>query len=169
MIIETRRLILRTVTPADAEAVAAAWRLDEGPISPAEAQAVISRMLDRHAQNAPGRLVHLCLAVIDKSSQDWIGWCGLDSLKPARPAPLIFYLLKSAWWGKGLATEAAHALLDYAFRNLALERLDGACAADNPASRRVMEKIGMRYLGLDEEGGHAFAITREEFFQSGVP
>jgi ribosomal-protein-alanine N-acetyltransferase len=165
--IETPRLVLRTVTQADIAAVAATWKLDEGPISREEAQVAITRMLGRHAQNAPGRLVHLCLALIDKSSQEWIGWCGLDNLKPARPNPVIFYLLKARWWGQGLASEAARALLAYAFRELRLAKIDGGCAFENLASKRVMEKIGMRYLGLDEEGGHSFTITREDFFQAG--
>jgi len=48
---------------------------------------------------------------------------------------------------------------------MGLARVDSAAAFENVASKRVMEKIGMRYVGLDEEGGHAFAIRREEYLQ----
>jgi ribosomal-protein-alanine N-acetyltransferase len=163
--IETNRLVLRTVTMEDVEDVASCWRLDEGPISRREAAEKVTWMLGNHEQNSPGRLVHLCLAIIDKDTQEFIGWCGLDHLDRTKSNPVLFYLLKASYWGRGLATEAVRALLGYAFGELDLVRIDSAAAVENIASRRVMEKIGMRYLGLDEEGGHSFALTREEYLQ----
>ncbi len=161
--IETNRLILRTVTMDDLEDVAVSWKLDDGPISPAEAEATISRMLNNHRQNVSGKVVHLCLAIIDKETQAFIGWCGLDHLDQTKPNPMLFYLLKASHWGKGLATEAASGLLTYAFGNLRLRAIDSATAFDNMASKRVMEKIGMRYLGINEAGGYSFTLTREEY------
>lgn len=163
VIIETDRLILRTVTADDVEEVASSWRLDAGPISREEAGDRIAWMHANHDRNGPGRLVHLCLAILDKDTQEFIGWCGLDHLDPAKENPVLFYLLKASHWGKGLATEAARAVLGYGFGELALARVDGGAASENAASKRVMEKIGMRYLGLNEEGGHSFALTREEY------
>jgi len=160
--IETARLILRTVTMDDVEGVALSWRLDEGPISREEAEERVRWMVDNHRQNAPGRVVHLCLAIIDKDAGEIIGWCGLDHRDQAKAAPVLFYLLKASYWGKGLATEAAEAVLGYAFGELGLARVDGAAAFENVASKRVMEKIGMRYVGLDEEGGYSFTVSREE-------
>jgi len=125
----------------------------------------VSWMLDNHRQNAPGRVVHLCLAIIHKDAQGIIGWCGLDHRDQTKAAPVLFYLLKASYWGKGLATEAAKAVLGYAFGELALARVDSAAAFENTASKRVMEKIGMRYVGLDEEGGYFFTLTREEYSQ----
>jgi RimJ/RimL family protein N-acetyltransferase len=163
--IETARLILRTVTLQDTDAVAASWRLDEGPLSREEAQERIAWMLDNHSQIVPVGLRHLCLAIIDKESQTFAGWCGLDHRDRAKPHPVLFYLLKARYWGRGLAAEAAGALLGFAFRELRLAQIDGGAAFDNVASRRVMEKAGMRYLGLNEEGSHSFTITREEYSQ----
>jgi len=151
----------------DVEDVALSWRLDNGPIPRQEAENKVSWMLDNHRQNAPGRLVHLCLAIIHKDAQELIGWCGLDHRDQAKAAPVLFYLLKASYRGKGLATEAAEALLGYAFGELGLARVDSAAELENIASKRVMEKIGMRYVGLDEEGGHAFTLDREEYFQEG--
>ncbi len=163
VLIETPRLVIRSVTLADIENVASAWRLDAGPIPLAEAEQKITRMRSNHAQNRPGRLVHLCLAIILKATGAFIGWCGLDHLDQTRMDPALFYLLQSSYWGKGLATEAARALLHYAFTQLNLASLHGGAAPDNLASKRVMEKIGMQYAGLDEEGGYAFTMTEEAY------
>jgi len=149
----------------DVEDVALSWKLDEGPISRQEAEERVRWMLDNHRQNAPGKVVHLCLAIVHKDAQGIIGWCGLDHRDRAKATPVLFYLLKASYRGKGLATEAAEAVLGYAFGDLGLARVDSAAAVENVASKRVMEKIGMRYVGLDEEGGHAFTLTTEEFFQ----
>lgn len=160
--IQTDRLILRTVTLDDVEQVELSWNLDDAPISREEAAVRVHWMLANHAANAPGRLVHLCLAIILRETGQIIGWCGLDHRDPTQPYPVLFYLLQAAHWGQGLATEAARAVLNYAFGELALTRVDAAAAADNAASVRVLEKIGMRRQGRDEEGGHTFSLTRNE-------
>jgi RimJ/RimL family protein N-acetyltransferase len=165
ILLHTPRLTLRTVTMDDLDAVASSWKLDEAPLSRQEARKKIKPMLARHKQNAPGKLFHLCLAIIPKGTQEFIGWCGLDHTDRSKENPVLFYLLKSAYWGKGLATEAARAVLEYGFGELALPRIDSACDFENIASKRVMEKLGMRYLGLDDEGGHFFTLTREEWSQ----
>jgi ribosomal-protein-alanine N-acetyltransferase len=161
--IETPRLIIRTVTIADVDDVARTWELDEGPISRADAERQIDWMFTNHAKNEPGKLRHLCLAIILKDTGEFIGWCGLDHLDTTKTDPALFYLLKAHYWGQGLATEATRALLHYAFGPMNLASLHGGVAPENIASKRVMEKAGMKYLGLDEEGGYAFRITREEY------
>jgi ribosomal-protein-alanine N-acetyltransferase len=168
VLIKTTRLVLRTVTMDDVDAVASSWNLDEGPISRKEAGDKITWMLGNHEQNTPRRIVHLCLAIIHKDTQEFIGWCGLDHIDYRKINPVLFYLLKASYWGKGLATEAARAVIDYAFSELDLARIDSTTAYENIASKRVMEKIGMRYLGLDDEGGHFFALTKDEYFQDKV-
>ena len=162
--IETARLIIRTVTTADVEDIARSWKLDEGPISRAEAKRQVHWMLANYAQNAPGKLRHVCLAIILKDTGEFIGWCGLDHLDTTKPDPALFYLLKANYWGQGLATEATRALLHYAFGPMNLPSVHGGAAPENIASKRVMEKIGMKYLGIDAEGGYAFRITREAYW-----
>jgi len=124
-------------------------------------------MLGNHQQNALGRFVHLCLAIVHKERREFIGWCGLDHRSQTQANPVLFYLLKAGYWGKGLATEAARAVLDYAFIELDLARVDARAALENVASKRVMEKLGMRYLGLDEVQGYSFTLAREEYSQGG--
>jgi ribosomal-protein-alanine N-acetyltransferase len=163
--IETDRLVLRTVTIDDVEDVALTWKLDEGAMPLEEANETIRWMLENHERNTPEKLVHLCLAAINKEDGEFIGWCGLDHREPSQPNAVLFYLLKKEHWGKGLATEAAKAVLEYAFCELGLAQIDGGAAAENVSSRRVMEKAGMRYVGRSEDGGHSFTLTKREFIQ----
>ena len=165
VLIETTRLILRTVTMDDVEDVALSWKSDDEPISRKEAETQVMWMLDNLRQNAPGRLIHLCLAIIHKDTHKFIGWCGLDHRDQTKANPVLFYVLKASYWGRGLATEAARAVLDYAFSELGQARIDGGAALENMASKRVMEKIGMKCLGLDEEGGHSFTPSQGEYIQ----
>jgi [ribosomal protein S5]-alanine N-acetyltransferase len=169
VLIETPRLILRTVTMDDVEAVARRWKLDDGPISHQAAENQVRWMLANHRQNAPERLVHLCLAIIDKETQTFIGWCGLDHRDRSQAHPVLFYLLAARHRGRGLATEAAQALIDYAFAELGQARINGKTKAENVASKRVMEKIGMRYLGRDGKDAHCFTLGREERLRGADP
>lgn len=166
VMIETAQLIIRTVTMADVEDVASSMKLDDGPISIPEAEQKISWMLSNHARNMPGKLIHLCLAIIVKDTNEFIGWCGLDHRDQTKADPALFYLLKAKYWGKGLATEAASALLNYAFDEMNLVSIHAGAAPENIASKRVMEKIGMKYVGLNEEGGYDFTITKEEYWKT---
>jgi len=166
VILETARLIIRTVTMADVEDVASSLKLDDGPIPITKAEQEISWMLSNHAKNMPGKLIHLCLAIIFKDTNEFIGWCGLDHRDQTEADPALFYLLKAKYWGKGLATEAARALLNYAFDEMNLVSIHAGAAPENIASKRVMEKLGMKYVGLDEEGGYAFTITKEEYWHT---
>jgi RimJ/RimL family protein N-acetyltransferase len=77
----------------------------------------------------------------------------------------LFYLLKEKYWGRGLATEAARAVLRHAFCALGLAQVDGGASADNIASRRVMEKAGMRYVGRTEDGGYSYTLTKREYVE----
>ena len=58
------------------------------------------------------------------------------------------YWLGADDWGRGLATEAAGALVDFGFRDLALERIYAQVIAGNAASCRVLEKLGMLSEGI---------------------
>lgn len=83
-------------------------------------------------------------AVIHKTYQKLIGHCGLKFLENTSLVQLGYLLLPS-YWGNGLGTEAAKAVLDYGFEVAALEKIVAIAKPENLASRRVMEKIGMNY------------------------
>jgi len=86
-----------------------------------------------------------------------IGICGLRT-KP-RQAPEIGYWLGVPYWGHGYATEAARALIDHAFEDLGLERLEAGARVSNPASRRVLEKCGFQWNSVVLLRIHAIASS----------
>jgi len=57
------------------------------------------------------------------------------------------YTFSRKYWGKGYATEVAESLIDFGFNKFGLHRIEGLCHADNHASARVMEKVGMSLEG----------------------
>jgi RimJ/RimL family protein N-acetyltransferase len=57
------------------------------------------------------------------------------------------YWLGEPYWRQGYATEAAHAVIDMAFRTRAVEQIDAHCRVSNPGSRRVIQKCGLQYQG----------------------
>jgi RimJ/RimL family protein N-acetyltransferase len=74
-----------------------------------------------------------------------IGACGIMSHENA---PELGYWLGVKYWAKGYATEALHALVDYAFTDLNHESLQAGARVTNPASRRVLEKCGFQWTGV---------------------
>jgi ribosomal-protein-alanine N-acetyltransferase len=65
---------------------------------------------------------------------------------------MIGYAIARAHWGRGVATEAARAAIDWLFANHAIDELWASTQPDNVRSRRVLEKLGMRYVGdVDDE------------------
>lgn len=68
------------------------------------------------------------------------------------PEREIGYCFKKAYWGMGLATEAATAVRDWFFANTDHDHLIGFTDPENHASQRVLLKIGMRALGLQDLG-----------------
>lgn len=76
-----------------------------------------------------------------------IGNCGLRMAAPDARQADIGYELDPRHWGRGYATEAAHALLAFGFGELGLHRAWAQCLAENAASARVLEKLGMRREG----------------------
>ena len=82
-----------------------------------------------------------------RATGEFIGDCGLVYVEGKGPEVEVAYHLTKEWWGRGLATEAARACLDYGFRELGLREIIAICFPEHVASRRVMEKAGMRYVG----------------------
>ncbi|HTV69969.1 MAG TPA: GNAT family N-acetyltransferase [Rhizobiaceae bacterium] len=83
-------------------------------------------------------------ALTDKHTGAFIGGAGLN----ATPRGLeLGYWIGEPYWSKGYATEAAHALVDLAFRATNIQVLHVSCRVINPASRRVIHKCGFQYAG----------------------
>jgi RimJ/RimL family protein N-acetyltransferase len=87
------------------------------------------------------------LAVVKKTNNDVIGYCGLFYFSDIRGRPEIELGYRFIWpvWGFGYATEAASAVRDYAFNTLGIERLISLIDPYNVASVGVAQKLGMVY------------------------
>jgi RimJ/RimL family protein N-acetyltransferase len=145
--IETPRLQLRPFTPDDVDDLHHLYNhrdlfkymSNEKPLPWEQARAVIDAFTENWKRHDFG-----VWAVIDRNNQRLIGHCGFKFLENT-PDVQIGYLLSKSYWGRGLATEAAAAVLKYGFEVAKLKRIVAIAKADNIASRRVMEKIGMKY------------------------
>ena len=82
------------------------------------------------------------LAVERRSDGDLIGWCSLSRWNPDHRSAALGYCFGEAAWGHGYATEAARALLHWAFETLDLNRVQAETDTRNLASARVLEKLG---------------------------
>ena len=91
-----------------------------------------------------------------------LGSIGL-TLTPAHAKADLGYWVGLPYWNQGYATEAAQAVVDYGFRTLGLNRVSAHHMAINPASGRVMEKIGMT-----REGYCAQALKKDGQFHDAV-
>jgi RimJ/RimL family protein N-acetyltransferase len=184
MFLETARLALRRFTEADAgllddlDSDPEVMRyLTNGKPTPYEVirDEVLPRMLAEYRRSAS----HGHWAAIEKSTGAFLGWFGLQTPAGRRPdeAELGYRLRRSAW-GRGYATEGSRALVHKAFAELGLQRVYAGTMTVNLASRRVMEKAGLRYvrtyhLDFDdpipgtEKGEVEYALTRAEWESAG--
>lgn len=161
VILRTKRLILREFQADD-------WKpthtyqndprylrfYDRDGMSPADTQALIAAFLGFEAER-PRRNTQL--AILLASTGELIGNVGVRRESPDHPVADMGYELAPKHWGHGYATEAARAMRDWAFGDEGLARLHAHCIADNDASARVLEKLGMRREGL----------LRDHVFQKG--
>lgn len=83
-------------------------------------------------------------AVIEKSSGEFLGWCGLKYVREIDETDIGFRFFEK-YWNRGFATESAMTCLKYGFEKLNLKTVVGRAMAENTASIKVLEKIGMKY------------------------
>lgn len=147
--IESERLVLRVPRPEDRAALHAMWAdaevmRDLGPVkSPEESDAALARH-DGYRAAGLG-----FLAVVHRAEGEVIGFCGL---KPgAADTPIAGeveagWALRRQWWRQGLALEAMRAVVADAWIGTDAPRLVAITAAQNTASRALMERLGMIYV-----------------------
>lgn len=91
------------------------------------------------------------LAICLQADGVLIGNCGIRMKSAGATEAEIGYELAPEHWGRGYATEAARAMLAFAFDELRVHRVWAHCIADNVASSHVLEKLGMRLEGRQRE------------------
>ena len=144
--IETPRLLIRSLLPADVPSLVALWMDPEvtrhmgGPRDPAKVRDALESELKADAPD-PFDL-H---PVIEKASGRIVGDCGLLRKEvDGRSEVEVVYVFAAEAWGRGYATEAASAVRDAAVHRLGIRRLIALIDPENTASARVAEKIEMR-------------------------
>jgi RimJ/RimL family protein N-acetyltransferase len=157
-ILETKRLILRHFLPDDLDILFGLYcdpdvsqYIPDAPRTYDETKEELEWHMNGHPQHPELGL----WATVHKATDKFIGRCGLLPWTiDGQDEVEVAYLISKAYWGQGLGTEAAQAILDYGFEKLHLPRLICLIDKDNVASIKVAEKIGMTFEkeGKDEKG-----------------
>ncbi len=180
--LETPRLLLRRFTPADVDALV---ELDSDPEvmryinggRPTPRSEIEDEILPHFVRYHVEHAGYGFWAAVERSSGDFLGWFHLRPVR-GRPAdePELGYRLRRSAWGSGYATEGPRALIRKAFTELGARRVYAETMVVNTASRRVMEKAGLRYLRTfhaawpdkiegDEHGDVEYALERSEWLE----
>jgi RimJ/RimL family protein N-acetyltransferase len=156
-VLATERLTLRAPRHEDVKAIAAVAndrriaantaRIPH-PYGLADAEQFIAAVNRREGE--------VCFVITQ--GETLIGACGID---PREDAPELGYWLGTRYWGRGYATEAVRAIIDYAFDDLEHETLQAGARVSNPASRRVLEKCAFQWT--------AVRLTRIRAINSAAP
>ena len=101
------------------------------------------------------------MAVTDRATGELFGFAGLQHMEGGPDVEIGYYLARRAW-GRGLATELGHALVDLAFGELRLARVVAVVRPENTASQNVLAKIGFRRVGV----GHHYGAQVELWARS---
>lgn len=148
-IVETERLVLRRMVLEDLESLFALYQdseirryFPEGVLTLEETKEELEWFLNGHPKYPELGL----WATIHKKTGCFIGRCGLLPWTiDGQDEVEVAYLIDKAFWGQGLGTEAAQAVLAYGFHTLNLSRLVCLIDRDNLASIKVATKIGMTF------------------------
>jgi ribosomal-protein-alanine N-acetyltransferase len=150
--IETERLLLRELRPADEDDIHEYASDPEvvrlmiwGPNTREATREFLDRALQAQTQ---WPRADVGLAIELKSERRMIGSIGLRMKDGGNHTADFGYVLNRKYWGHDYMTESARAILNVAFNQLNLHRVWATCHAQNRASYRVMEKLGMRREAL---------------------
>lgn len=159
-IIDTERLIIREIFPEDANDLfemdadhEVHQYIENKPVnSIEEIYQVIEMIRKQYMDHGIARW-----AVVDKVSQECLGWCGLKFFQEPLNGYQDFYELgyrfKRKHWHKGYATESAKAILDYAYENLAIRDIFAIVDPRNENSKKVLRKLGFNFINTFDYDG----------------
>jgi RimJ/RimL family protein N-acetyltransferase len=144
-VLETERLMLRRPTLADVKAIT---RLAGDRRIAENTRRLPHPYLQDHAIEFV-RAIALTreTAFLIEQSHTPIGMVGVDWREP--DAPELGYWLGVDYWGRGFATEAARAVIDFTFERFDAAHMRSGARVANPASRNVLEKCGFHWCGVE--------------------
>ncbi len=152
-IVETERLILRKIGMQDLEDLfemdadpAVHQYIDNDPVTSKEQISKVIDMINRqYDENGIGRW-----AVVDKQTNECVGWCGLKYFRePLNNHSNIYelgYRFKQKHWGKGYASESAAAMVTYGFATFDIATLYAMTHPENTNSIKVLQKLGFKLI-----------------------
>jgi ribosomal-protein-alanine N-acetyltransferase len=149
VVLNTERLLLRHLEPEDLEPLYALYRDPEirqyypdGTRTLSETKEELEWFLRGH----PHRPELGLWATVERSSGEFLGRCGLLPWHiQGQDEVELAFMIKKERWREGLATEAAHGIIKYAYTALGLRRLVCLIMIGNAASAGVAEKVGMSF------------------------
>ncbi|MBN8834893.1 MAG: GNAT family N-acetyltransferase [Niastella sp. SCN 39-18] len=160
ILVETERLILRELEYTDENDL---FEMDSDPEvhlyienNPVKSIDEISKVIEiikgQYKENGMARW-----AVVDKLTNEFIGWSGLKYFNQPLNNHHHFYELgfrfKKKHWGKGFATDSSTAILDYGFANLNVDKIFAITNPENVNSKKVLSKLGFNFQEtFDYEG-----------------
>ncbi len=139
---------MRPLQLSDLDALAAIWLDPEVtrflpsqgiPIPKEKAEKSLQYFLEHWQQRGYG-----VWAIVEENSLQMIGYCGLRYLDELDEVEVLYGLAK-AYWGRGIATQSARAAISYGFNVANLDKIIALALPENQASKRVIEKAGLRY------------------------
>jgi len=163
----TARLVLRPFVPGDLTELVAIhaeesfwWYPLRGAMTTEETAAFLTRTMARYETDGFG-----IEAMIDRASGAMIGWAGLavpHFLPAVLPAVEVGWRISSPYRGRGLATEAGRAAVDWGFTVAGLRRIVSIYEPENLASGRVMEHLGfLPYLTTSHPDRDVVVVVTE--------
>lgn len=150
IIVETERLLIRQMVMTDYDNL---YALDSDPdvmkyissgkvMTSDEVKSTLERIIARYNE---WKVFGVWAAEL-KSTGEFIGWFSLKPLPGTSEIEIGYRLLKKHW-GKGYATEGAAKLLDYGLHKVNLKKIVAIANPQNNTSKKVLEKIGLKYTG----------------------
>lgn len=162
--IETARLMLRTFTEADAAPLLriksnpefTRFLFDDPWTTSSDALDFIHFASWLYEENQDRDWFRLFMAVERKADGCLLGYCGLGNPEFDPTLVELFYGIEQSQWGKGYATEAGKALLNFGFQEMHLPTIVGLVDPGNGMSATVLEKVGMGKVQVMEGKPHPF-------------
>jgi len=176
--IETERFFLREIQEEDENGF---FELDSDPDvhrylgnKPVEnieqIRETIRYVRQQYVENRIGRW-----AIIEKNTNNFIGWTGLKLVKESTNNHINYYDLGyriiKKYWGKGIATETAKASINYGFTKLLLNDIYATANCDNLASNKILNKVGLRLIETFDLKGvnhNWYTINRNEWLDKSM-
>jgi len=178
--LRTERLILRQFQTSDADTVHRLAGLKEVAAGtllphPYDLEAAAQWITQQQESFAAGNAITFAIVLIEE--EQLIGSIGMEIAREHQLARLSYWL-GTAYWNQGYCTEAVRAVFDYGFTRLSFHRIYAPHFHNNPASGRVLRKVGMTYEGRMREhyirfgrfvDVEIYGILREEFLNDNAP